>query len=142
MRGRPRGSREKTLSQLYQENKKVLNEAGYDYQMFEANMKNIMRENNKRTPGAWKIFKHKTDFTSKERIGAENLVQGIKNTSSEAYKDFRKEVVGWKEKVDYDKFTYDDETSKYTYENANGDIFVFTLVTGPYGSQYWSWERV
>lgn len=70
------------------------------------------------------------------------MVQGIKTLSKEDYKAFRKEVVGWKEKIDYSKFSYDEDQNKYKYENAKGDSFMFTLVTGPYGSQYWSWEKI
>lgn len=137
-----KGQKLKTIDQLYNENQEVLLEAGYPKEIFEANMRTIMKENNVRTPKAWKIFKHKTDFTDKTIIGAENMVQGIKTLSKEDYKAFRKEVVGWKEKIDYSKFSYDEDLNKYKYENARGDSFMFTLVTGPYGSQYWSWEKI
>lgn len=137
-----KGQKLKTVDQLYSENQEVLLEAGYTKDIFEANMKTIMKENNVRTSKAWRIFKHKTDFTDKTVIGAENMVQGIKTLSKEDYKAFRKEVVGWKEKIDYSKFSYDEDQNKYKYENAKGDSFMFTLVTGPYGSQYWSWEKI
>lgn len=136
-----KGQKLKTIDQLYKENKEVLLEAGYTKDIFEANMRTIMKENHVRTTKAFKIFSHKTDFTDKTIIGAENMIQGIKTLSKEDYNAFRKEVVGWKNKVDYTKFTYDEDKEKYTYTNAKGEQFIFTLVTGPYGSQYWSWER-
>lgn len=137
---RPIGTKEKTIEQLWKENKEVLDKAGYTKRTFTDNMEAIKQSNNVRTPGAWKIFKHKTDFTSKEQIGAENVVAGIKEQSD--YNTFRKEVVGWKNKVNYENFTYNKKENRYRYENAKGEVFIFTLVSGSAGSQYWKWTRV
>ena len=70
------------------------------------------------------------------------MVQGIKTLSKDDYKAFRKEVVGWKEKIDYSKFSYNEKQNKYVYTNSKGNSFTFTLNTGSYGSQYWSWEKI
>lgn len=138
---RPKGTKEPTLHELWEANKETLEEADYTEYTFTKNMESIKKQNNVRTPGAWKIFKHKTDFTDKTVIGAENMVQGIKTLDKDEYKAFRKEVVGWKNKIDYTKFDYNEAEEKYTYTNYKGETFIFTLITGPYGSQYWSWER-
>ena len=82
------------INNYYNENKDVLNEAGYSKEMFESNLKVIMNENSVRAKRAIKIFEHKTDFTDKTVIGAENLIQGIKNMDKKAYHDLRKEVIG------------------------------------------------
>ena len=137
---RPRGTKEKTISQLWDENKEVLEAADYTKRTFIDNMEAIKKSNNVRTPGAWKIFKHKVDFTSKEQIGAENMVAGIKDQMD--YNTFRKEVVGWKKKIDYSKFSYIKDENRYRYENSKGEVFVFTLVSGSAGSQYWKWTKV
>lgn len=140
-RGRIKGSKELTIDQLYAANKGTLDDAGYSYNMFANNMKTIMKENNVRTPGAYRIFKHKTDFTSREEIGAENLIQGIKSQGD--FKDFRKEVIGWHNKIDAKDFTYDEKRKGYTYTNDDGDIFLFTLPSnGSKGSQVWKWEKI
>lgn len=145
---RPKGSKEKTLNQLWEENKAVLEAADYTEYTFKSRMEALMRTNNKRVPGAWKIFKHGVAFTSKETIGAENLVDAIKD--QEDYNTFRKEVIGWKNKVNYNNFHYDKETNKYSYtrqvKDENGELveakWVFTLITGSAGSQYWKWTQV
>lgn len=141
-RGRKKGSTEKTIGQLFKENEEILKKAGYDKSIFEANMRVIMKENNKRVPGAWKIFKHKTDFTDKTIIGAENMIQGMKKLSKDDYNAFRKEVIGWKNKVDYSKFEYDDVTGKYKYKKSDTEIYEIELITGSYGSQYWTWRKL
>lgn len=139
---RPKGRKEPTLKELWEANKEVLEAADYTENTFIKNMESIKNMNNVRNPGAWKIFKHKEAFTDKTVIGAENLIQGMKKLDMDQYKAFRKEVVGWKNKVDAKDFGYDKDQEKYTYTNYKGDTFIFTLITGPYGSQYWSWERV
>ena len=137
-----KGQKLKTVDQLYEENKDVLLEAGYTKNVFKANMKTIMKENNVRTSGAWKIFMHKTDFTDKTEIAGENIISNLKNFSKEYYNDFRKEVVGWKNKVNAKNFSYDQDSGKYIYHSDNGATFLLTLITGPYGSQYWTWEEI
>ena len=124
----------------YDDNQSVLMEAGYTKEMFEANVKVLMNENNVRAKRAIKIFEHKTDFTDKTVIGAENLIQGIKKMDKQAYHDLRKEVIGWKEKVDYSKFEFVND--KYRYTNTKTETYEFTLITGPYGSQYWEWIKI
>lgn len=141
-RGRIKGRKEKTIDQLFEENKDTLLSAGYTKPLFEANMRVLMKENNKRVPGAWKIFKHKTDFTDKTIIGAENMIQGMKNLSKDDYNAFRKEVIGWKNKVDYTKFEFDDITGKYKYKKSDNEIYEIELITGSYGSQYWTWRKL
>lgn len=47
-----KGQKLKTVDQLYSENQEVLLEAGYTKDIFEANMKTIMKENNVRTSKA------------------------------------------------------------------------------------------
>ena len=124
----------------YDDNQSVLMEAGYTKEMFEANVKVLMKENSVRAKRAIKIFEHKTDFTDKTVIGAENLIQGIKKMDKQAYHDLRKEVIGWKEKVDYSKFEFVND--KYRYTNTKKETYEFTLITGPYGSQYWEWIKI
>lgn len=128
------------IDAYYNDNNKVLMEAGYTKEIFEANVKVLMRENNVRAKRAIRIFEHKTDFTDKTVIGAENLIQGIKKMDKQAYHDLRKDVIGWKEKVDYSKFEYVND--KYRYTNAKEETYEFTLITGPYGSQYWEWTKI
>ena len=128
------------LNSYYENNKDVLMEAGYSKEMFESNVKVIMNENSVRAKRAIRIFEHKTDFTDKTVIGAENLIQGIKKMDKQLYHDLRKEVIGWKEKVDYSKFDYVND--KYRYTNKKGDTYEFTLITGSYGSQYWEWVKI
>lgn len=136
-----KGHKLKTIEEYFKENKDTLKEAGWTYEKFSNRMKEIMFKQNKRTSGAWRVFKHSTDFTSKDVIAGENVIQGMKNLDKDAYKQFRKEVIGWKNKVNYEGFTYDKTTGTYQYENKDGVIWNIVLVTGPYGSQYWDWSR-
>lgn len=128
------------IDTYYNNNNEVLEEAGYTKELLEANIKVLMKDNNVRAKKAIKIFEHKTDFTDKTVIGAENLIQGIKNMDKKAYHDLRKEVIGWKEKVDYSKFEFVND--KYRYTNTKDETYEFTLITGPYGSQYWEWIKL
>ena len=128
------------IDNYYDDNKDVLQEAGYTKDIFEANLKVLMKENSVRAKKAIKIFEHKTDFTDKTIIGAENLVKGIKNMDKQAYHDLRKDVIGWKEKVNYSKFDFVND--KYRYTNKKNETYEFTLITGPYGSQYWEWSKI
>lgn len=137
-----KGSKLKTIDQYWTENEDVLRAAGYNKEKFTNNMKQIMFNQNKRTSGAWKVFKHKTDFTSKDIIAGENVIQGMKSLDKDTYKQFRKEVIGWKNKVNYEGFTYDKATGTYKYTNKEGIMWNIVLVTGSYGSQYWSWSRI
>lgn len=137
-----KGTKLKTIGQYWAENEDVLRDAGYTKEKFTNKMKQIMFNQNKRTSGAWRVFKHSTDFTSKDVIAGENVIQGMKNLDKEAYKQFRKEVIGWKNKANYEGFTYNKATGTYQYENKDGIIWNIVLITGPYGSQYWDWSRV
>lgn len=145
-RGRKKGSTEKSIEQLYDENKDVLFEAGYDEATFKAEMKSLMKSNKTRVPGAWKAFKHKTDFTDKDYIGAENLWAGLKDD----IKTVRKDVFGWRTKKEdvLKNMKWDKNTKKYIYgtkkldEDGNEIIYAFELITGPYGSQYWKWSQI
>lgn len=138
-RGRPKG-KEKTISQLWEDNKETLREAGYTKSIFEHNMEQLKRTNNVRTPGAWKIFKHKVDFVSRDVIGFENAIQGIKNQGDGTdYKYFRKDVIGWKNKVNWDKVEYKD--NKYYYTNEKGQQFTIFYANDK-DSPYWVWAQV
>lgn len=127
------------IDTYYRTNQQVLNKAGYSKDIFEANIKALMDTNNVRAKRAIKIFEHKTDFTDKNVIGAENMISNIKKTPT-LYHDLRKEVVGWKEKVNYSQFDY--VNGKYRYTNKKGDTYEFTLIRGSYGSQYWTWNKI
>lgn len=81
------------IDTYYRTNQQVLNKAGYSKDIFEANIKALMDTNNVRAKRAIKIFEHKTDFTDKNVIGAENMISNIKKTPT-LYHDLRKEVVG------------------------------------------------
>ena len=135
---RPKG-KEKTVLQLWKENRDILEEAGYTQYTFSQKMESLKKTNNVRTPGAWRIFKHGNDFTDKTIIGAENMVASIKEQGD--YNYFRKEVQGWKNKIDYANFSYDKDNNQYIYEK-DGNKFRFTLISGSAGSQYWKWTKV
>ena len=135
---RPKG-KEKTVLELWQENKDVLEEAGYTQYTFSKKMESLKITNKVRTPGAWRIFKHGNNFTDKTIIGAENMIANIKEKGD--YNYFRKEVQGWKNKIDYSKFSYDKTNNQYIYQRGE-DKFRFTLVSGSAGSQYWKWTKV
>ena len=131
------------INKFYMDNKDVLDEAGYTTkEMFEGNIKSLMKGNNVRAKTAIKIFMHKTDFTSKAQIEAENIVQAMKNFkyteghNESRYSDFRREVVGWKNKLDYNDF--EEINGKMVYHGELADV-VFELKTGSAGSQYWTW---
>lgn len=130
--------REVSIETLWRKNRDVLKAAGYTRKMFYVTMDSIKKSNKVRNPGAWKIFKHKREFTDRLTVGAENLIASIKQQDD--YKEFRKEVIGWKNKIDYEQFTYKDDA--YRYVNAKGDVYQIVLVKGSYGSQYWSWRKV
>lgn len=137
-----KGHKLKTIDQYWSENESTLKEAGYTKNIFTKKMEYIMKSENKRTSGAWRVFRHSTDFTSKDVIAGENVIQGMKSLDKEAYKKFRKEVIGWKNKVNYEGFTYNKDTGTYQYINKDGAIFAIILITGSHGSQYWDWERI
>lgn len=130
------------INKYYMDNKEVLDKAGYSKEMFEGNIKSLMKGNNVRAKTAIKIFRHKTDFTSKAQIEAENIVQAMKNFkyteghNESRYSDFRREVVGWKNKLDYNDF--EEVNGKMVYHGELADV-VFELKTGSAGSQYWTW---
>lgn len=145
-----KGHKLKTIKEYFEENKEVLRESGWatknddgswNYSKFANKMKEIMFRQNKRTSGAWRVFKHGTDFTSKEVIAGENVIQGMKNLDKETYKKFRKEVIGWKNKANYEGFTYNKDTGTYKYTNKDGAVWNIILITSSYGSQYWDWEK-
>lgn len=131
------------INKFYTDNQEVLDKAGYTTQeMFENNIKSLMKGNNVRAKTAIKIFKHKTDFTSKTQIQAENIVQAMKNFkyteghNESLYSDFRRQVVGWKNKLDYNDF--EEVNGKMRYHGELFDV-EFELKTGSAGSQYWAW---
>lgn len=62
------------------------------------------------------------------------MISNIKEQGD--YNYFRKEVQGWKNKIDYSKFSYDKNNNQYIYQRGE-DKFRFTLVSGSAGSQYW-----
>lgn len=133
------------IDKFYTDNEDVLDKAGYDKETFESNIKSLMKGNNVRAKTAIKIFKHKTDFTSKTQIEAENIVQAMKNFKytegyhESTYSDFRREVVGWKNKLDYNDFEEVNGKIRYYGELANVE---FELKTGSAGSQYWTWTII
>lgn len=148
---RKKGSIEPTIGQLWHANKKVLQKAGYSQQDFINIMHQYKRLNNVRNSGAFKIFKHREEFVDELQVGFENVIKNIKNEGR--YDIFRKEVQGWKNKIDYSKVTYDkgkvekvdDNTTKqdwYQYTNFKGKTYAFFLTSGSYGSQYWDWKLV
>ena len=137
---------QRMIDTYYKDNQNTLIKAGYNKDLFERNIKSLMNTNNIRAKTAIRVFAHKTDFVDKERIGAENAVAAMKsfkytNSRESLYSDFRREVVGWKNKIDMSKFKYDEERNGYIYEGELQTVLL-TLKTGPYGSQYWSWETI
>lgn len=114
-------------------------------------MKQYKRLNNVRNSGAFKIFKHREEFVDELQVGFENMVKNIKQQDN--YKSFRKDVQGWRRKIDYSRVKYNkgkvedleesgNLTSQdwYQYTNFKGETYTFFLVTGSHGSQYWDWR--
>ena len=143
---RPKGSKTKTIESLYEENKDVLFEAGYDKDTFFNNMKSLAKHNPTKTgkpsvANAWKIFKHKEEFVGKEQRGAENLWDAINSQGD--LNAVRREIFGWRtSKEEYSKkMKWNDDTNNYEYIDKEGNVWFFELITGTHGSQYWKWSK-
>lgn len=97
------------------------------------------RKTSKSNEEAFKKILHRQEFVSKEQIGKENLIKGIKEQG--AFKNFRLEVQGWKKKLDMDKLSFDKETGMYKYETQDGDTWYIYQGTTSLGSPEWRWTK-
>ena len=150
--------RKSTLEKIraaYKKHEKIYKKVGYTEKLFIANIKSLMKSNGVRSSGAIKIFNHKEEFVSKTQVGAENIIKSLKalklddddsgKRKRSSYDDFRKEVIGWRHKLNYKKFSYKqdiDNKERYFYTNNFGVTYRFILETGAVGSQSWTWEKV
>lgn len=133
----------KTFEQLYKQHRAELIDRlrNANPMLEKRNVKKLVREmfdsyreNSKSNEEAFKKLLHREEFVTKEQRGAENLIQGIKEQG--AYKDFRRDVVGWKNKVDINEIKWDDDKEMYTY---NG-YFIYQSSTN-LGSPEWKWVK-
>lgn len=138
---RIKGLKDPTYEELWEAHKDLFTNSRYPItkEQFESTMDQIKKRSNLRTPGAWKVFLHSERFVDPTRRGFENLVSNIKNQGDD-YKQLRKEVFGWKNKVDFDKVEYNDGI--YYYTNTKGQKFKFELISGTVGSLYWTWTSL
>ena len=143
---RPLGKKTKTIDSLWAEHEQILKEAGYDYDKFKANMYSLASTNTtpKGKPSiskAWNAFKHKEIFVSKKERGAENLWEAISEQGD--LKTVRKDVFGWRtsKKKMRENMVWNEDDERYEYTNPAGEVYVFELITGTHGSQYWKWTK-
>lgn len=133
----------KTFEQLYKENKDTIIDRFMNANpaLKKRNVKKLVREmfdsyraTSKSNEEAFRKLMHREEFISKEQRGAENLIKGIKEQGG--FKDFRREVVGWRNKVNPNDIKWDDMAGGYKY---NG-WFIYQATTA-LGSPEWRWTR-
>ena len=103
------------INELWKKNEKKLKEVGLTKDKFASRIKNIMAEGHSRKEAAYAYSRTRL-FLSRDEIGLQNIKEHLGRQEAA---DIRKASGNYKEKIHWEKYTYDKNKKGYVYQDGS-----------------------